>query len=861
MIPPIPASRRAAAMGLFFLSGATGLVYEVLWLKELGLVFGNAGHATATTLTVFFGGLAVGSWVFGRRAARFSNGLRAYGWLEIGVGAAALLYFTLRGTYVLFYAPIYEAFGHSLPLLLAAKLLLTLPILFPAAFLMGGTLPVLGQYLVRSGENLGRAGPLLYAANTIGAAAGALAAGFYLPAVLGFRNTYLLGITLNVVIGVSAIVLSRRDTAVPVVPESPPAMPLKKKPPPRFEGVPEPTRADVRLAAAIALLSGFMTLGFQVMWTRMFALVLPNSVYTFAAILAVFLTSLALGSVLASLLARTRFRPGTVLVTLLAAGGLAVGAIPFVFVWWTDGLRPIGAGAGWSAYVGSMFADVMSVIMLPGILIGAVFPYLLRLVQSPGAMPGRAIGRLTAINTAGAIGGAVVTGFILLSVLGLWGTSRLFAVTYLLLGLCVTLATKTGRAPLARLVTMAGALLLFTVFNPSRLPLTFVDQSADERLVDSWEGTHGVTAVVRSGDDFRISVNNLYTLGGSESPDLDQNQAVLPLMVHAQPRSVFFLGMGTGITAGGALLVPGVEEVVVAELIPEVVTAAESYFDQYTSGLFSDPRVRVRVEDGRNHLLGTRRRYDVIVSDLFTPWEAGTGSLYTREHFEAAFERLQPPGGAFVQWLPLFQLSSQEFAIIARTMLDVFPEVVVWRGDFFPTKPILALVGHVEPQALDPAVFIERGRLMSGRPDLSPEVVTVLTLPFYAGNLSAAADILPPGPLNTDDRPLVEYRAPVTQRNQRAGRTEWFHAQELVDFLARLMERVPPETDPYLAKLSAGERDYVHGGLSYYRAMVLRHLQREDEAQKWFADFSARVPVPFSPGEEQGRVYTDFRDQ
>ncbi len=133
MIPPIPSSRRAAAMGLFFFSGATGLVYEVLWLKELGLVFGNAGHAAATTLTVFFSGLAAGGWLFGRRAARFSNGLRAYGWLEIGVGAAALLYFTLRGTYYLVYAPIYEAFGQSLPLLLAAKLLLTFPILFPAA--------------------------------------------------------------------------------------------------------------------------------------------------------------------------------------------------------------------------------------------------------------------------------------------------------------------------------------------------------------------------------------------------------------------------------------------------------------------------------------------------------------------------------------------------------------------------------------------------------------------------------------------------------------------------------------------------------------------------------------------------------
>ena len=168
-------------------------------------------------------------------------------------------------------------------------------------------------------------------------------------------------------------------------------------------------------------------------------------------------------------------------------------------------------------------------------------------------------------------------------------------------------------------------------------------------------------------------MNNFYTLGGTGSIEHEQNQALLPLMTHPQPSKVFMLGLGTGITAGTALRHP-VERLVVCEITPDVITAAAAYFEAPAGGLFSDPRAAVRACDARNHLLGTSARYDVIIADLFIPWRAGVGNLYSREHFRAARERLTG-GGIFVQWFPLYQVSRREFDVVARTMLDVFEQV------------------------------------------------------------------------------------------------------------------------------------------------------------------------------------------
>ncbi len=873
---------RVRLAGLVFLSGAASLVYEVLWLKELGLLFGSTAYAASTTLAVFFLGLAVGSAAFGRWSPRLRSPLRAYAWLELGIAAAAALYFVLLEVYVQLYAPLYDALADRPAAFNAFRVALATLVLLPPAALMGGTLPVLGQHLVRRPDELGRYGALLYAVNTIGAAAGAFLAGFVLPLALGFDRAYLLAMGVNVAVAGLAWRLSQVEGPEAALDSDVPAdgrrqaerrrqgdrdrqgdRRRQRDRRPAISRSRPPAAADAgatgswRLLAAVAGLSGMFALGLEVLWTRMFAQVLQNSVYTFSTVLVVFLAALATGSAIANRLCRVRAAPARVLWMLLTLSGLGVAATPFAFHHLTAGLSTLATGEGWLPYVVSIFANTTLLLFVPTALLGAVFPYLLRAAEGSPAAPGAVIGRLGALNTAGGVAGALAAGFVLLGSIGLWNSVRLIAAGYLVLALAS--AWRGWSTPRARLAPAAATItalaLLGTALDASRLTVVDVDAERGETLLATWEGPDGVVAVIERAGNRRIEMNNFYTLGGTGAIEPEQNQALLPLMTHPDPRRVFLLGLGTGITAGTALRHP-VDRLLVCEIAPDVITAAAAFFNAASGGLFTDPRASVRACDARNHLLGTAERYDVIIADLFVPWRAGVGNLYSREHFEAARDRLTA-GGLFVQWLPLFQVSRREFDLVARTMLAVFEQVTLWRGTFSPTNPFVALVGAAEPTRLDPVVIERNGRHLSGGAPLPDATALAVTLPFYAGNLSAADGLIPPGPVNTDDRPLVEYLAPVTQREERAGTTGWFDSTELAAFLRRLAASAPPSRDPHLALLTAAQRDFVTAGLSYYQGAVAGRLGQDAEADRHFRDFARRIPIEFRPPIDEGDTDAD----
>lgn len=801
--PPLGHTATTIVYSLAAASGAAALIYEVLWLRELGLLFGNTVHAATVGLAVFFAGLSAGGYAWGRSAARLRRPLVVYGLLEIAMAVVAPL--------ALYLVPVYrELSGWILPAgtgwvaLLVMKAALATAVLFVPAVLMGGTIPMLGQHVIRNPGALGRSGAALYGWNTFGAAAGAATAGFYLPVAFGFRGTYLIAIAANVAIGLIACGIGM--AAGDVVCDTP------LKPPSPRRSVRLPPRAWV---LALAATSGLLTLGFEVASMRLFAQVLQNSVYTVSAVITVFVIGLAIGAFLAAGLARAPARSEAVLTLLLILSGAALAAVPFVFFHLTDGFTALGPGVGWSGYLRDVFTLAMLVLGPPCFVAGAVFPLLLTLEQRRLEPAGYAIGMLTAWNAVGAIVGSALTGFVLLPAAGLWNTLRVFAALYL--GVAFLAAGVTpGRRLLLRLLPLVGVALLLTWLDPTRLPIVVVDRAAGERLLEVREGAYGVTAVVERGANRLIKVNNRYSLGGTASAEHQQNQALLPLMLHPRPQSVFIVGMGTGITAGAALQ-PGVRQVVVAELIPQVVAAARANFADAANGLFTDRRARIVAADGRNLLATEQERYDLVIADLFVPWEAGIGSLYAREHFATIRNRLAP-GGLFVQWLPLYQLSSREFAIITRTLLSVFPDVVMWRGDFFPTLPIVALVAGAPLPPLDPARM--RDAIRGRRGQKGSDDTFEARLPSYMGNLGKAPELVASGLVNTDDWPIFEYVAPVTQREERAGRGRWFTSLELLSFARRLQEAVPPDKDPYLAGLGMPDWNRVRAGLHYYASLA-----------------------------------------
>ena len=828
-----PSARQTAPLLLvFFLSGFAGLVYEVLWLRDLSLLFGSATQSAATTLAVFFLGLSAGSAVWGRRSGRVANPMREYALLEVGIALSACAYFLLMPAYHALYSSVYEPL-HTTPMLLsAAKALLATGVLFPAAFFMGGTLPLVGQHLIRRPAELGERGALLYAVNTIGGACGALAAGFYLPAWLGFRASYAAAIVLNLLLAAAAWWLGR---------EAAPAPESADTKVPRREGETQAGSAlPSRILAGVAFVSGFTAIGLEVLWTRMFAQVLHNSVYSFAAILVVFLVSLGIGAALASFLARRVREPVHALMGLLIGAGIGVGLSPFFFYVATNGLNYLAALDDWSSYMVTVFGTLAGVCLVPGALVGAVLPSLLRLARGEGGA-GAVLGRLASINTAAGVVGSLVVGFLLLDALGLWASLRSLAVVYFLTAIVIGGVSQSAPAFL-RATPVVALLLLASFLDPGRLPILpeFDHLKQKPRLLRAWEGRDGTVAVVMTGRDLRITMDTYYSLGGTRVAQHEQAQGDLPLLLHPNPRSAFFLGMGTGITAGAALNHP-VERVVTAELSENVVEAAREFFGPYTNGLFTDERSEVVVEDGRNYLKGRTERYDVIIADLFVPWRAGAGSLFTREHYETVRERLEP-GGLFAQWLPLYQLTSRDVELILRTILDVFPHATLWRGGFSADRPVLAIIAQAEPTPLDADRLADRFRERRQSPELTRSKAVGLTAMFYAGNLDSLRPDLEGVPVNTDDRPRLEYESPIHQRRQRSGEASFLVGADLARWFADLARRAPPEEDPYLADFEPEEIDYVKAGGSLFEAGVLARAGEADRARAAFDRFSELVP-------------------
>ncbi|MXZ70976.1 MAG: hypothetical protein F4Z04_05640 [Acidobacteria bacterium] len=475
---------RARLAGLVFLSGAASLVYEVLWLKELSLLFGSTAYAASTTLAVFFLGLAVGGALFGRWSPHLRSPLRAYAWIELAVAAAAALYFVLLEVYFQLYGPVYDALIDRPAAFNAFRLALATLVLLPPAALMGGTLPVLGQHLVRQPHELGRYGSWLYAINTIGAAAGAFLAGFVLPLALGFDRAYLLAMAVNVAVAGLAWRMSRIDEREAAPDPGVPAERHRQRDRRKKGARRSPSTASAAdaaspawLLAAVAGLTGAFALGLEVLWTRMFAQVLQNSVYTFSTILVVFLAALATGSAIANRLCRVRgAAPAQVLWMLLTLSGLGVAATPFVFHNLTAGVSTLTTGDAWISYVVSIFGNTMVLLFVPAALLGSVFPYLLRAAEGSPAAPGAIIGRLSALNTAGAVVGSLAAGFVLLGAIGLWNSIRLIAAGYLVLALvCAWRGWRTPRARLLPTVATFGAVALHgTALDASRLTLVNV---------------------------------------------------------------------------------------------------------------------------------------------------------------------------------------------------------------------------------------------------------------------------------------------------------------------------------------------------------------------------------------------------
>lgn len=853
---------------LMLLSGFAGLVYQVLWMRQLGLLFGNTSHAAAVTLAAFFGGLAAGNWFWGRKSRTVANPMRAYAWLEAGIAVTALLYFAVLALFYLLYPIIYQRVA-SEALLLAVKFLLALLLVFPPAFLMGGTVPMLGQAVIMSKQEFGAKAAWLYAINTVGAAAGAFAAGFFLVRYIGFRATCFTAIGITGLTALCAGPLSRGQPAPAVAdigPAKPPAPAVrvgakaKKTKSGATQGSPinDSASRSTRPVYAVCFISGFGFLTLEVLWTRLLSQIHTNTVYAFSTVLVLVLVALAAGAAAASRLARRGKNPMTLLAALLLLGGISVTLSPFLFMMATNGFCMLDTGGTMLGYLRALFGTGAVVIGLPAFILGMIFPFLMKIEEPFLTHAGSSIGRLSAVNMSGAILGSLLCGFVFLAHVGMWRTLQLTAALYLAAGMFMPIGWMRPGIAL-RSIGAVALLLLFTLLSPAGLRITARDPSAPpEQTLEVRETSDCTVSVIATEyDGYAIKVNSNYRLGSTGAAPQEHFQGRIPLLAFPETRSLFFIGVGTGISVGGALdpSFSSLTRVVACELFPEVIEAAKKYMTgtfapkpgmdvDFTNGLFTDSRVKILVQDGRHYLMASGETFDMVNADLFLPYQSGTGSLYSREHFEHVKASLNP-GGVFVQWLPMYQLTEQEFGTIARTMLDVFEQVTVWRNNFIPGQEVVALVGHLDPTPLpachtsDPAS--RRAEVAGKDPALLDRLdlayIPETALVFYCGNLTASKALFSPYPVNTDDRPVIEYTSPLSMRKREEGFVPTIVGPRYEAFIDRILAQCPPDRDPMLAQRTPAHRRLAVAGAELHRFWLAKAMQEPSKAQTAWARF------------------------
>ena len=852
-------------LGFFFLSGMTGLVYQITWMRLISQVIGGAPFAVAATLVVFMGGLGLGSYIAARTIDRF-QGLRLvriYGVLELATGIYALgvplLLILLRIPYGVLYNNLYEhILAYNFFIFAGTLLVLGVP-----TTCMGATLPILCKYSVARLSRLGSSAGLLYGINTFGAALGALLCGFWMINAMGVWGSMLAAVAVNCSIGVTCLALTPRgenDRSEGTIASREVKRNMGETPNVLYPPV------VLYCALAIFMVSGFCAMAYEVFWTKLLGLLIGPTTYSFTIVLVTFIAGLALGNLAFGRWAdKTKDVPGLLIVSQTAAAFFALFVSQFFGNSQLFFAKLIhGFSDQFTAFFIIQALTLFGFMILPTFFLGATFPLVAKIYTRSLSTVGRSIGVAYTMNTIGAVLGSFCTGFILIPMLGK-ETGISFVIAFqmavsLVAGL--VLVRKQGKIPrraaVLAIIFIAG--LTLCTFYPSwnrhilargkyhrfeeaaeiaelaestgwiRAAFSGADiLAALERgeLVYYGDGIGGFTTVLKYHGPFgeaEYSMANSGKMDASSRGDM-KTQTLLahfPMLFATNPKNVMILGLASGITAGEVLHYP-VQRIDVVDINDRVFEAAR-FFDPWNNNVLNDPRTRPIVQDGLAHLVLTKATYDVIISEPSNPWMAGQASLFTREFFEAAREKLTDDG-IFVQWFHCYQMDWDTFALVGRTFADVFPDSLLvscepggLSGDFL----FVGFKGGNGPDWKQARHNISYAR-HSHNIDLAyPELLYRM---IVSENLD---EVFGQGPMNRENRPLLEYAAP---------RLMYRNGDVHLALLRRLLEdsRLSSDTRSHLRVLleSVDARiDYAAYALSVYSPFAgMVDLSRADRNQ------------------------------
>lgn len=757
---------------LFVASGCASLIYEIVWFQLLQLVIGSSAVSLGVLLGTYMGGMCLGSIALPRIISSSRHPLRVYALLELGIG--------ITGVAVMFGTPhigqLYTAsVGSGFTAVLLRGLVCGICLL-PPTILMGATLPGIARWIEATPQGVSWLG-FLYGGNTVGAVLGCLLAGFYLLRVHDMATATYVAAAINGTVALICLVLATRTTHEVMRGDL-------------LQG--GTVRASGAWAVYLAIaLSGMTALGAEVIWTRLLSLILGATVYTFAIILAVFLTGLGIGSSIGALLSRSTARPRLALaccqVFLAAAIAWAAYVLTRSLPFWP--IDPALTTSPWLNFQLDLMRCTWAVLPA-AILWGASFPLALASVASRGQDPGRLVGGVYAANTVGAILGAIGFSMWAVPVLGTQHAQRtligLSGVAAMLMFVIACRPQRPEALPrrMSRVIAVRAVayVLLFAAsaglvatlaWSVSEVPWgliaygRYLATGTDQGTIPLYvgEGMNASVAVTGLND----GITNFHVSGKVEASSAPQDMRLqrmlghVSALFHPKPRSVLVVGCGAGVTAGCFVLHPEVERIVICEIEPLIPRVVARYFDVENYDVLNDPRVEVVYDDARNYIHATKEKFDVITSDPIHPWVKGAATLYTKEYFDTCRRHLNP-GGVITQWVPLYESSVDVVRSEIATFFDVFPNGTIWSNDCEGEGYDVVLLGQADATTIDLDAMEQR----LGRADHLPVAQSLAEVGFssvtdllatYAGQGADLAPWLEGAEINRDRNLRLQYLA------------------------------------------------------------------------------------------------------
>ena len=714
----------------FLLNGAGTLILETAWLKKHISIFGSSPESYGSVLFAYFLGVSAGSWYFSRNDVSPKN-------LYLGF-SIALIFSLCLPVFLLDGVRFPAEFVYGQPFLYKALIwALAIISIFPTCFFLGGFFPLVAQTVNR------KSFVLLYGIQALGTVLGIYLGSFFLPYAVGYLITFMIGIAINA-ISLFFLHLSFRDREAQA-------------------GALADTSHSLRFGA-FSFFSGFLSLVLQVLWIRFIALATDNSIYAFGSASLIILLQLTVSSYLTSKLPESWFRNSGVFTGILFFSLIGMIASTEIYLWMTDGLA-IRAVRDATGLFGSL-SFAASFIVIGYFFISFIFPFILRMAKSGNAArDSGSLGSLIAMNGLGCALGSILTSFVFLPKLGIWTSLLIALIGYVLL------LSFSGKTRTCYAAVVLGCALIF-IFSPLSHPLVTpvdpVDTGSRGSLVSAKEGKYGIVSVIDYRNRRTLWLNNTYQLeAGLNDVRGPYRMGLLPTVLHPDAKTLAMIGIGTGISSNG-FLNSHLNRITLVEMIPEVADAAAKHFQAYNGNVLANPRVETIIDDGRHYFRTGNRPFDIICSDVFTPWNEGTAYLYTVDHFKNVKKRLNP-GGLFSLWLPMFQMTREEFLIIAKSFASVFPHATVWQLSWGLEDSGVALIGTEKIQTEAIKAYKERLPFPETTPDLM-QIHESGIFASYIGPIIPGQELWQQVPLNTLDFPIIEFKAAQKGRNLLRGK-------------------------------------------------------------------------------------------